>query len=151
MARAAGLGGEHPAPRLRGEALALDEAALEDGGELEDRQGHRIYQLTSRAVTYNLSLPQSLVLRLGAADDGETEEGYRFERLALYARSCYALISVDPGGGETWFKLYGKQELESPDTLVVTDGRCPAARRAASRTGRMRGDPQPKAEGAGGW
>lgn len=81
---------------------------------LEDGQGRRIYQLTSSAVTYNLSLPQSWVLRLGAADDGETEEGYRFRRLALYAKSSYALISVDPGTGEAWFKLYGEQELESP-------------------------------------
>ena len=84
---------------------------------LEDDQGNRIYQLTSSAITYNLSLPQSWILRLGAADDGETDEGYRFERLALYAQSSYALISVDPGAGEAWFKLYGKQELETPPAL----------------------------------
>ena len=84
---------------------------------IEDGEGRRIYQLTSSAITYNLSLPQSWVLRLGAANEGETDEGYRFERLALYARSSYAMISVDARAGEAWFKLYGEQALQSPQTL----------------------------------
>ena len=37
---------------------------------IDDGEGHRIYQLTSSAITYNLSRPQSWVLRLGAADRG---------------------------------------------------------------------------------
>ena len=81
---------------------------------IEDDRGHRIYQLTSSAITYGLSLAQSWVLRAGAADDGTTEEGYRFERLALYTQSAYALVSVDPGTGEAWFKLYGEQKLDTP-------------------------------------
>ena len=81
---------------------------------IEDDQGRRIYQLTSSAITYNLSLPQSWVLRAGAADGGLTGEGHRFERLALYTQSAYALISVDPGTGEAWFKLYGEQKLDAP-------------------------------------
>lgn len=81
---------------------------------IEDGEGRRIYQLTSSAITYGLTRPQSWVLRLGAADDGETAEGYRFERLALYAQSSYALVSVDPGAGEAWFKLYGEQKLDTP-------------------------------------
>ena len=81
---------------------------------LEDGQGNRIYQLTSSAITYNLSRLQSWVLSAGAADDGETDEGHRFKRLALYVESSYALISVDPGTGEAWFKLYGGQKLETP-------------------------------------
>ena len=79
---------------------------------LKDEAGHCIYQLTSSAITYNVTRPQSWVLRLGAADNGETEEGYRFERLALYTESAYALISVDPQKHEAWFKLYGEQKLE---------------------------------------
>ncbi|MDE0106992.1 MAG: hypothetical protein OXN96_04260 [Bryobacterales bacterium] len=43
----------------------------------------------------------SWVLSAGAADRGETSEGHGFERLALYADSTYALISVDPQAGES--------------------------------------------------
>ncbi|MDE0103367.1 MAG: hypothetical protein OXN89_13400 [Bryobacterales bacterium] len=57
------------------------------------------------------------MLSAGAADDGETAEGHRFQRLALYADSSYALISVDPGTGQAWFKLYGEQKLEPPPFL----------------------------------
>ena len=81
---------------------------------IEDGEGRRIYQLTSSAITYGLSRAVSWVLSQGAADEGETAEGHRFQRLALYADSSYALISVDPGTGESWFKLYGKQTLDPP-------------------------------------
>ena len=84
---------------------------------LEDQQGRRIYQLTSSAITYNLSRPQSWALSAGAADDGETKEGYHFRRLALYADSSYALVSVDPHAGEAWFKLYGEQKMDAPPNL----------------------------------
>ena len=80
---------------------------------IEDERNNRIYQLTSSAITYNLTRPQSWVLRLGAADNGNTAEGYRFARLALYTESAYALISVDPKKQEAWFKLYGSQKLKS--------------------------------------
>ena len=85
---------------------------------IEDKSGNRIYQLTSSAITYGLSLHQSWILRMGAADDGETDEGYFFRRLALYTKSSYALISVDPESGESWFKLYGMQELKAPDSVA---------------------------------
>ena len=81
---------------------------------IRDARGNRIWQLTSSAITYNIPRPLSWVLRLGAADEGETEDGYRFERLALYADSSYALISVDPGSGEAWFRLYGEQKIAPP-------------------------------------
>ena len=81
---------------------------------IEDDAGNRIFQLTSSAITYNLSRPQSWVLRLGAADSGVTGEGHRFRRLALYTQSAYALIEADPAMGEAWFKLYGEQKLDSP-------------------------------------
>ncbi len=81
---------------------------------IEDGEGRRIYQLTSSAITYNLSRPQSWALRLGAAEEGEAPEGHRFERQALFAQPSYALVRVDPGAGEAWFKLYGEQVLDSP-------------------------------------
>ncbi|MYE81131.1 MAG: alkaline phosphatase family protein [Gammaproteobacteria bacterium] len=89
--------------------------------EIEDGRGNRIHQLTSSAITYGLSRPQSWVLRAGAADSGETTEGHRFTRLALFTQSAYALVSVDPGSGAAWFKLYGEQQLPSsaePDRAV---------------------------------
>ncbi len=85
---------------------------------LKDEADNRIYQLTSSAITYNVTRPQSWVLRLGAADNGETAEGYRFERLALYTENSYALISVDPKKDEAWFKLYGEQKIEAPPAEI---------------------------------
>ena len=84
---------------------------------IEDAESRRIYQLTSSAITYGIPRPLSWVLSAGAADDGETAEGHRFQRLALYADSSYALISVDPARGESWYKLYGQQTLEAPPSL----------------------------------
>lgn len=84
---------------------------------IEDAKGHHIYQLTSSAITYSLSRPVSWVLSQGAADEGTTAEGYKFQRLALYTDSSYALIRVDPDTGESWFKLYGKQKLDPPLSL----------------------------------
>ena len=81
---------------------------------LEDDAGNRIHQLTSSAVTYHLSRVQSWVLHAGAADDGTTDDGFAFRRLALFAESSYALVSVDPATGESWFKLYGRQRLTPP-------------------------------------
>ncbi len=81
---------------------------------LEDKKGNCIYQLTSSAISCHLSKMQTWLLRQGAADDGTTPEGYRFRRLALYTDRTYALISVDPGTGEAWFKLYGGQKMDSP-------------------------------------
>lgn len=81
---------------------------------IDDGDGNRVYQLTSSAITYNLSRMVSWALRLGAADDGETPEGHRFRRLALYTEASYALVSADPRTGEAWFKLYGEQSLDAP-------------------------------------
>lgn len=82
---------------------------------LEDDDGNCVYQLTSSAITYGLSRPQSWILRAGAADEGTTPEGYHFKRRALYTQSSYALISVDPRSGDAWFKLYGGQEIPSSE------------------------------------
>ena len=84
---------------------------------LTDGAGNRIYQLTSSAITYNPSRLVSWALRLGAADDGTTAEGYRFRRMALHTEASYALVSVDPRTGEAWFKLYGEQKLDVPPSM----------------------------------
>ena len=65
-------------------------------------------------MTYHVPRALGWALRFGAADDGETPEGYGFRRLALYTGTSYALIEVNPGAGEAWFKLYGNQVVEEP-------------------------------------
>ena len=80
---------------------------------IRDVRGDRIWQLTSSVITDNITCPLSWLLRLGAADEGGTEDGYRLERLALYADS-YALVTVDPGSGEAWFRLDGEQKIAPP-------------------------------------
>ena len=81
---------------------------------IDDEHGGRIWQLTSSAVTYHLSRALGWALRMGAADDGTTEDGYEFRRLALYTGTSYAFVEVDPVSGEAWFKLYGRQAIEEP-------------------------------------
>ena len=85
---------------------------------IRDGSGNVVHQLTSSAVTYGLSLPQSWVLRAGAADRGSTPEGYEFTRLALYTQSTYAMVSVDPESKEAWFKLYGQQQVPSAESAT---------------------------------
>ena len=79
-----------------------------------DGEGRHIWQLTSSTITYQLSRAASWILRQGAAESGVTEDGYSFERYALYTGSSYAMVSVDPQSREARFRLYGAQELESP-------------------------------------
>lgn len=79
---------------------------------IDDEEGHRVWQLTSSAVTQNVPPLLGWVLTKGAADEGTTEEGHRFRRLALYTGSSYALVELDPQTGGAWFKLYGKQVIE---------------------------------------
>ena len=80
---------------------------------IDDDQDRRVWQLTSSAVSYHLPRLSRWALRLGSANEGETNDGYRFRRLALYTGASYALISVDPGKEEAWFKLYGEQQVEA--------------------------------------
>ncbi|MCY4639479.1 MAG: alkaline phosphatase D family protein [Chloroflexi bacterium] len=113
---------------------------------IEDDDGNRVYQLTSSAITQNVSRIASWALRLGAADDGETAEGYRFRRLALYTEPSFALISVDPLNGEAWFKLYGGQKLDVPpaaggqtEPLTHSLAKIQISQRAAEEVGGPRG------------
>lgn len=83
---------------------------------LDDDEGRRVWQLTSSALTYHVPRPLGWALRHGAADEGRTPEGHSFRRLALYTGTSYALVDVNPGSGEAWFKLYGQQAIEEPTT-----------------------------------
>jgi alkaline phosphatase D len=79
-----------------------------------------IHQLTSSAITYNIPLWESYLFSIfGVPDDGKTEEGYRFKRLALYGDSNYSLIKVDftRGREDIEFQLYGTQSVLAPRDL----------------------------------
>lgn len=79
-----------------------------------------IHQVTSSAITYNLPLWESyLFAKIGVVDDGTTNEGYRFKRLALYGESNYSVVKVDPNDGNARieFQLYGEQEARAPRDL----------------------------------
>ena len=75
-----------------------------------------IFQLTSSAVTYNLSTMQSWVLRMGASDDGTTDDGYHFERLALRTEPSYSVIRVvaDADPVKATFQIYGRETVRQP-------------------------------------
>ncbi len=79
-----------------------------------------IHQLTSSAITYNIPLWESYLFSVfGVPDDGETEEGYSFKRLALYGDSNYSLVKVDftDDKEEIEFQLYGTQSVLAPRDL----------------------------------
>lgn len=76
-----------------------------------EHEGSIIYQLTSSAITYNVPRPLQFLLSLGVPDDGVTEEGYIFERLALFTQSNFSIIKVNQEKKEVIFQLYGPQNL----------------------------------------
>ncbi|MCG8436344.1 MAG: alkaline phosphatase family protein [Gammaproteobacteria bacterium] len=79
------------------------------------RDGNNIYQLTSSAITYNKSRTLGWILGNTVPDDGESEDGYHYERLALYTGPNFSLIKVDPGNEQVVFQLYGHQKVSHPD------------------------------------
>ena len=85
--------------------------------KISDGEGNSIFQLTSSAVTYNLGMIQSWVLRLAVPDDGETKDGYTFERLALRTDPSYSAIRVNPDNGKAVFQIYGKQTVQRPNRM----------------------------------
>ncbi len=81
------------------------------------KTGKVLYQLTSSAITYNIARPLGWVLGAGVPDQGDTTEGYRFERIALYTDSSFAVIKVDPERDRVTFQLYGEQSVQAPDDI----------------------------------
>lgn len=81
---------------------------------MTDDRGNIIYQLTSSAITYNVSRPMGWALGLGVEDTGTSSDGYNFKRLALYAERNYAMLCVDALAGVADFQLYGPQSVAHP-------------------------------------
>ncbi|MBK9130140.1 MAG: alkaline phosphatase family protein [Gammaproteobacteria bacterium] len=79
-------------------------------------QGAVIYQLTSSAITYNKPRMLGWILGNTVPDEGKSEDGYRFERLALYTDSNFSVVRMDPVADEVTFQLYGKQKVAHPDS-----------------------------------
>ena len=73
-----------------------------------------IYQLTSSAITYHKSRLLGWLLGNTVPDHGVSDDGYAFERLALYTDSNFALLRVDPEADEVVFQLYGLQQVTHP-------------------------------------
>lgn len=81
---------------------------------MTDGNGNIIYQLTSSAITYNVSRPMGWALGLGVEDTGTSDDGYSFKRLVLYADRNYAMVCVNPVSGSADFQLYGPQSISHP-------------------------------------
>lgn len=89
--------------------------------KLRNDAGHVIYQLTSSAITYNMSrISGWLFAKFGTLpEEGTTKEGYTFERRALYWDSNFSIIKANPDNGKVTFQLYGKQSVQPPPKTLL--------------------------------
>ncbi len=87
---------------------------------MTDREtGAVLYQLTSSAITYNI--PRAFGWALGSIvqDSGISDDGYEYQRLALYKQSNFSLIKVDQDNRRIIFQIYGEQETAHPREEVI--------------------------------
>jgi alkaline phosphatase D len=85
----------------------------------DKKTGAVLYQLTSSAITYNT--PRALSWLLGGLlpDEGSSDDGYDYERLARYTDSNFTLIKADQDNQTITFQIYGKQTAEHPQRQTV--------------------------------
>ena len=76
--------------------------------------GATIYQLTSSALTYNKPRLVGWMLGNTVPDEGQSNDGYSFTRLALYTEANFGLLRVDPESRQAVFQLYGVQRVNHP-------------------------------------
>ncbi|HFD79506.1 MAG TPA: alkaline phosphatase family protein [Gammaproteobacteria bacterium] len=81
----------------------------------DEDSGAVLYQLTSSAITYNKPRLLGWLLGNTVPDAGRSDDGYRFERLALYTDSNFSLLRVDPAADRVVFQLYGQQQVGHPE------------------------------------
>jgi alkaline phosphatase D len=81
----------------------------------DDQSNKCIYQLTSSAITYNNPRPLGWILGKAVVDEGQSEDGYSFRRLALYTDTNFSLVTADPDADQVVFQLYGKQSISDPN------------------------------------
>ena len=82
---------------------------------ITDSKNNKIYQLSSSAITHNISKFRACVLEAIMANQGKTKEGYRFERLKFYNKPTYAVIEVRPREDTVVFHLCGREAAEKSD------------------------------------
>ena len=90
-----------------------------------------IYQLTSSAITYHLTLVQEKFAKhlLPAAEEGKTQDGEYFTRLALSVKSPYTIVQVDPKTEKAVFQLYSVEQTPSHSDSSKMDLRTNSAQR----------------------
>ncbi len=90
-----------------------------------------IYQLTSSAITYHLGWVGEKFAKyvLPASEEGKTEDGEDFTRLALSVKSPYSIVQIDPGSGKAVFQLYSAEQTPSHSDPSKTDLRTNSAQR----------------------
>jgi len=76
--------------------------------------GATLYQLTSSAISYNKPRALSWLLGQTVPDSGDSDDGYHFERLAVYTDSNFSLVKVDKRKQQVTFQLYGHQKVDHP-------------------------------------
>ena len=81
----------------------------------EKASGAVIYQLTSSAITYSKPRLLSWLLGNTVLDEGESSDGYSFERLALYTESNFSVVNIDTVSDSVFFQLYGQQSVAHPE------------------------------------
>ena len=80
-----------------------------------------IHQLTSSAITYNTPKIVASVLGWSVEDDGESDDGYSFRRLAMLTDPSFALIKVNPEEGRVTFQVYKAQSVPATAPKVPED------------------------------
>jgi len=83
--------------------------------KIRNDEGNVIHQLTSSAITYNVSRALGVLLGLGVPDKGKTDDGFEYERLALYRDSNFSIVRADSEANEIVFQLYGRQSGTAPE------------------------------------
>ena len=85
-----------------------------------------IYQLTSSPITYNKSLwlrafnALDKTFSITVQENGESKDGYKFERLALYTDSNFSLVKIDPKKEALIYHGYTTKSLEQADNSSYT-------------------------------
>ena len=87
------------------------------------------YQLTSSAITYHLGWVGEKFAKyaLPASEEGKTEDGEDFTRLALSVKSPYSIVQIDPRSGKAVFQLYSAEQTPSHSDPSKTDLRTNSA------------------------
>lgn len=84
--------------------------------KLRNKAGSVVYQLTSSAITFNISRVAGWVLsQTTIPSHGTTKEGYTFDKIASDTKSNFSVIEIDPAISVPVFNLYRMQTVKPPD------------------------------------